>query len=69
MVNVDLLKAEIDDIGIPKSTLADRCGMSRQTLDNKLDNPATITANDALAFVKALRIADTSRVMEIFFAE
>ena len=69
MVDIDLLKAEIEDLGIPKERLAQKCNMSRQTLNNKLDNPKTITADEAYLFASALRITDTSKLMSIFFAE
>ena len=69
MVNVELLKAEMEDVGITKAHLAKKCNMSRQTLNNKLENPKTITAEDALAIASALRINDEKRLMSIFFAE
>lgn len=69
MVNVELLKAEIEDVGITKLKLAEKCRMSRQTLDNKLDNPKTITADDAYMLATALRITDVSRLMSIFFTD
>ena len=69
MVNVELLKAEIDDVGIPMVRLAQKCNMSRQTLNNKLENPKSITADDAYSLASALRITDTDKLMSIFFAE
>lgn len=69
MVNVKLLLEEIEDLGIPKTVIAEKCGITRQTLDNKLERPSTITADDACNIAKALRITDTQRLMEIFFSE
>ena len=69
MVNIELLKQEIDDLGIPKKLLAEKCHMSRYTLDNKLNNPDTITANEIMYFADALRIVDTDKLMAIFFAK
>lgn len=69
MVNVELLKAEIDDVGIPMVRLAEKCHLTRQGLDKKLKNPKTITANDAYYLASALRITDTDKLMSIFFAE
>lgn len=67
MVNVELLKHEIEDLGISKIKLAEACGFTRQTLDNKLAKPDTITAADVYALAGALRI-NKDKVMEIFFA-
>ena len=67
MVNVEMLKHEIEDIGVSKTKLAEVCGFTRQTLDNKLVNPDTFTAADIYALTKALRISK-ERAMEIFFA-
>lgn len=68
MVNVELLKKEIEDLGITKKSLAEKCHMSRYTLDNKLEKPETILANEVVYFADALRITDTSKLMAIFFA-
>lgn len=67
MVNVEMLKREINEIGVSKIKLAEACGFTRQTLDNKLANPDTFTAADVYALTKALRISK-ERAMEIFFA-
>lgn len=68
MVDIVLLQKEIDDLGIPKVTLAEKCNMSRYTLDNKIKNPRTITANDCYSLSEALRITDVDKIMRIFFA-
>lgn len=67
MVDVKKLEAEIDALGITKSKLAEKCGFSRQTFANKLENPQTITADDAYKIAAALRI-DDHQFMQIFFA-
>lgn len=68
MVDVVLLQAEIDDLGIKKNVLAEKCGMSRYTLDNKLKNPRTFTAEDCFSLSSALRITDQDKILRIFFA-
>lgn len=68
MVNIELLKEEMEDLGISKEKLADKCNMSRQTLYNKLENPNSITANEAQLLASALRITNVDRLMQIFFA-
>lgn len=69
MVNIELLKQEIEDVGIPKTVLAEKCKMTRQTLDNKINNPKTITADDACNLAMAMRITDTDKLLSIFFAK
>lgn len=68
MVNVELLKAEIEDLGIKQSTLAEKCGVSRQTIINWLANPDSISAYHAKVIADALRITDPDKLMAIFFA-
>lgn len=68
MVNTELLKQEIEDLGIKQSTLADKCGVSRQTISNWLSNSESISAYHARVIADALRISDTDKIMAIFFA-
>lgn len=68
MVNAELLKAEIEDLGIPKQTLAEKCGVTRKTLDNWMDNPSSISAKGAKSLADALRITDPEKLLSIFFA-
>ena len=69
MVDVSKLTKEIQELGVPKAVLARKCNMSRQTLENKLANPKTITAEDIDHFADALRIpVGSPKFMGIFFA-
>lgn len=68
MVNAELLKAEIENLGIPKQTLSKKCGVSRKTLDNWLENPSSISAKSARSLADALRITDSEKLLSIFFA-
>ena len=68
MINVELLKQEIQDFNIPYSTLAEKCGVSRQTISNWLTNPSQITVTHARKLADALRITDDKKIMDIFFA-
>ena len=68
VVNVDLLRAEIEDVGITDVKLAEKMGFTVNTLKNKLEKPHTITADDAYNFVQALRISDTAKILQIFLA-
>ena len=68
MVNSVLLQKEIEDLGIKQSVLAEKCGVSRQTINNWLANPNAISAANARTLADALRITDTTKLMAIFFA-
>ena len=68
MINVELLKAEINDLGIKQNTLAEKCGVSRQTIISWLANPKSISAYHAKTLADALRITDADKLMAIFFA-
>lgn len=68
MVNVELLKREIADLGVPKTVIAEKCAMTRQSLDNKLEKPHTITADEAYEMAAALRITEPKKLLAIFFA-
>lgn len=68
MVDVVALRSEMENLGIPKTVLANKLGVSRQTLDNKFNNPDTITVKEALIMCDALKITDTGQIMDIFFA-
>lgn len=68
MVDVVLLKQEIDDLGIPYITLAEKCGVTRQTISNWLANPELISATNAKKLADALRITDSEKLLSIFFA-
>ena len=68
MVNVKLLLEEIDTVGVPKTVLAEKCGITTQGLYKKLEKPSTITADEAAILADALRITDPQRLLEIFFA-
>ena len=68
MVDSMLLQKEIDDLGIKQSVLAEKCGVSRQTINNWLTNPNGISATNARLLADALRITDTEKLLAIFFA-
>lgn len=68
MVNVALLKHEIEDLNIPHTTLAKKCGVSRQTISKWLNHPENISVASARKLADALRITDADKLMAIFFA-
>lgn len=68
MVDVVLLRKEIEDFNIPYTTLAEKCGVSRQTISNWLTNPSQISVTHARTLADALRITDHEKILAIFFA-
>jgi hypothetical protein len=69
MVDVKMLESEIRELGVPKTVLANKCGVTTRTLDNWLNNPELISAKNAKALADALRINDAQKVLAIFFAD
>lgn len=68
MVDVVLLKKEIDDLNIPISTLASKCHVARQTINKWLSDPKLISAYHARILADALRISEPDKLLAIFFA-
>ena len=68
LINSELLKSEIDDLGIRQNVLAEKCGVSRQTMVAWLENPKLISAYHARVLADALRITDEQKLLAIFFA-
>jgi len=68
MVNVELLKQEIKELGTTQTNLAEKCGVTRQTIANWLENPELISVNNAKNIADALRITDHDKLFAIFFA-
>ena len=69
MVNGELLIKEIQELGIFKKTLAEKMGISRYTLDYKLEHPSAISGNEIYKMADALRIPiGSQKFLDIFFA-
>ena len=68
LVNTELLRAEIEDLGIKQNTIALKCHVSRQTVNKWLSNPGKISVDQAKSLADALRITDPDKFMAIFFA-
>lgn len=69
MVNVELLKNEMRELGTTQTILAEKCGVTRQTIANWLDDPDLISVNNARIIADALRITDKEKIFAIFFAQ
>lgn len=67
-MNYELLRAYIHDSGIKISYLADKIGMTRQSLHAKLNGSRTFTQSEIMALKIALHMNDDD-FMRIFFAE
>ena len=67
-MNYELLRAFIRDSGIKVSYLAEKIGMTRQSLHAKLNGSRTFTQSEIMALKIALHMNDED-FMHIFFAE
>lgn len=67
-MNNDLLKEVIQDRGIKVSVLADKMGISRQSLYLKLDGKRSFDQGEIMAIKTNLRLSD-AEFMSIFFSE
>ena len=65
MANVELLKEKIADSGMSTTYIAQKCGMSRQTLYNRMDKP-DFKASEIVALTRVLRLSKPDRD-KIFF--
>lgn len=61
MPNLELLKSTITKAGITKNALADKCGFTRQTLDNKLEGKSEFKASEIMLVSLALHLNVTER--------
>lgn len=68
MVNMKAVEDIRESLGIPKTKLAEKCGVSVGTYDNWLKRPTTISSTGAKALAEALLITEPERVLAIFFA-
>lgn len=68
MVDMERLKSAIEDSGLPMVTLAERSGILRTTIYNRLNGIGEFTASEIVALQKALRLTNKQRD-DIFFAK
>ena len=66
MVNVQRLKAAIVLAGYTQRTLAPAMGMSKNTLNAKVNGRAPVYCDEALRFCEVLGISDPNDKVEIF---
>lgn len=66
MVNIELLKQEIEDSGMTMVSIASRSGILRETLYNRLAGKGEFTASEIAGLTKALGLSKAKRD-HIFF--
>ena len=69
MTNSRLLKEIISKSGLKMERLADLCGITRQSLTNKINNRSSFTAREIDILCKALKITSLSEKERIFFVK
>lgn len=67
MVNVNLLRDKIEEVGIPVAVVAEKSGMSRETLYNRFDKPNSFKASEIQSLTLILHMTKEERD-DIFFA-
>ena len=67
-MNTELLKAKIEEIHIPLSSIAEKMGVSRNTLYLKLSGKRPLKMSEANKISEILRLTNRERT-DIFLAE
>lgn len=65
MANVELLKEKIEESGMTITFIARKCGMSRETLYNRMEKP-DFKASEIISLTKVLGLSKQDRD-KIFF--
>lgn len=65
MVNLEMLKAKIEESGMTIKAISERSGVKRYTLDRKIRGHGDFTASEIVGLTKALRLKASER-NEIF---
>lgn len=68
MTNTALLEKVINDSGLKREFIAEKCGITRQSLTSKINNRNLFTAKEIGVLCDVLNITDLQRKEEIFFA-
>ena len=68
MVDMNAYEEYREKLGVPKSVIADKCGVVANTYDNWLNKPETVSAKNARSLADALMINEPSLLLAIFFA-
>jgi len=68
MVDMKAVEQHRANLGIPKSVIAKKCGVSVNTYDNWCNKPDTVSAKNSKSLADALMITEPSHLLAIFFA-
>lgn len=66
MPNIELLRKKMTDSGMTMTAIADKSGMLRQTLYNRLDGIGEFTVSEVVGLSNTLRLSKVDRD-KIFF--
>lgn len=69
MTNTELLREMISKSGLKLEYLAARCGITRQSLSNKISNRNLFTAKEIDVLCEELKIDDLVEKERLFFAK
>lgn len=61
MTDIDLLKSKMTDSGMKVTAIAEKSGILRETLYNRMNGVGDFTAIEILALTKVLRLTKTER--------
>lgn len=61
MVRLDELKVKIDDSGMTMMSIAEKSGIVRETLYNRLNGTGEFTASEIIGLTKALHLSTKER--------
>ena len=65
MVNVELLREKIDQSGMSITFISEKCGISRETFNNRMEKP-DFKASEIVSLTNVLRLSREDRDL-IFF--
>lgn len=68
MVNTQLLEKTIAESGKKKQYLAEKCGIDRHSLSNKINNRSEFTGTQLRILCQELGVNQFKKMDEIFFA-
>ncbi|MBP5379692.1 MAG: toxin-antitoxin system, antitoxin component, Xre family protein [Ruminococcus sp.] len=68
-MNLELLKDKIEEINIPITTIANKMGISRQSLNLKLKGSRRFKMSEANSISEILRLTNRERTSIFFGAE
>lgn len=61
MTDIELLKEKIKDSGMKITSIAEKTGMLRETLYNRLNGKGEFTASEIISLSDVLRLSKTDR--------